>query len=354
MHILLIEPFYAGSHKAWVDGFREHTSHKTTLLSLPGRHWKWRMYGAAVTLAEQFNQLEELPDKILVSDMLDLSTFVALTRKRLAGIEIILYFHENQIAYPWSPSEEKTKAFAEDVNFGFLNYTSSLVADRVLFNSEYNKESFLEGVQTLMNRFPDHRHSLHELKNKCSVLHLGINLKKFDQYSQVEENDDPVILWNHRWEYDKNPEAFFEALYELKADGYSFKLIVLGAQYDKNPEVFGEAYDKLKEEIIDWGYKTNFEDYARCLWKADILPVTSNQDFFGISIAEAIYCKTIPLLPQRVAYPEVFPEARFYTGNILDDLKELVFQFQDKNRINESVHLYKWENMIDEYDAIFE
>ena len=40
---------------------------------------------------------------------------------------------------------------------------------------------------------------------------------------------------------------------------------------------------------------------------ADILPVTSNQEFFGASVMEAIYCGTKPILPNSLAYPELIP-----------------------------------------------
>ena len=38
---------------------------------------------------------------------------------------------------------------------------------------------------------------------------------------------------------------------------------------------------------------------------SDILPITSNQDFFGVSIVEGIYAKTLPILPHRLSYPEL-------------------------------------------------
>ena len=69
---------------------------------------------------------------------------------------------------------------------------------------------------------------------------------------------------------------------------------------------FTHARNTLKRHIIQFGYTETFEDYAAWLWKADILPVTSIQDFFGISIMEAVFCNTIPLLPQRLSYPELF------------------------------------------------
>ena len=51
MQVLLLEPYLTGSHQAWAEGYARHSKHQVTILSLPGRWWKWRMHGGAVTLA---------------------------------------------------------------------------------------------------------------------------------------------------------------------------------------------------------------------------------------------------------------------------------------------------------------
>ena len=40
MKVLLIEPYYGGSHRAWAEGYAAHSSHGLTLLTLPARFWK--------------------------------------------------------------------------------------------------------------------------------------------------------------------------------------------------------------------------------------------------------------------------------------------------------------------------
>ena len=55
------------------------------------------------------------------------------------------------------------------------------------------------------------------------------------------KNHLPHIVWNHRWEYDKQPEVFFDALLRLKNAGYSFKLHVLGQSFRKVPACFAQA-----------------------------------------------------------------------------------------------------------------
>ena len=97
------------------------------------------------------------------------------------------------------------------------------------------------------------------------------------------------------------------------------------------------------------------------MWQGDILPVTSNQDFFGISIMEAAYCNTIPLLPKRLTYPELFPLDRygdyFYDeGNLTETLGRAMDTFQDMDRVSirEEAGRYDWKNMISVYDEFFE
>ena len=80
MRILLLSPYHGGSHQAWADGYARHSAHTVELLTLPARFWKWRMHGGAVTLAGRW--LAEagrrpLPDLILATDLLDLTTFLA-------------------------------------------------------------------------------------------------------------------------------------------------------------------------------------------------------------------------------------------------------------------------------------
>ena len=98
MKILLISPYHSGSHQQWAEGFAQHSKHDVQLMTLPGTFWKWRMQGGAVTMARQFQAMfaDSPPDLLIVDDMLDLTTFLALTRKQTQGIPIALYMHEKR------------------------------------------------------------------------------------------------------------------------------------------------------------------------------------------------------------------------------------------------------------------
>lgn len=357
MKILLLEPFFTGSHKAWAEGYQKHSQHQVDILSLSGHHWKWRMHGGAVTLARMFLEAGHKPDLILASDMLDLTTFLALTNN--SGTASAIYFHENQLTYPWSPNDVDID-LKRDNHYAFINYTSAMMADAVFFNSTYHRESFLNEVPQFLKQFPDYNEleSVEIIKRKSQVLHLGMDLKKFDQYSEVEKSSKPLIIWNHRWEYDKNPEEFFKALLILADEGLDFEVSVLGESYPKKPSIFSEAKAQLGNRIVQFGFAESFEEYAQWLWKGDILPVTSNQDYFGGSVVEAIYCNCHPLLPNRLAYPEHIPKSQY--GEMLyisfDDLvNKLRFLLKDisatrKMRTTSFVEKYNWSVMAKVYD----
>ena len=358
-NILLIEPFFTGSHRQWAEGYQQHSQHQVDILSLPGRHWKWRMFGGAVSLAQQFLQSNFQPDLILASDMLDLSTFLALSRNKTAHLPTVLYFHENQITYPWSPDDPDV-ALQRHNEYGFINYTSALAADRIVFNSNFHQTAFLQALPGFLQQFPDHRGmgNVSLLQDRSSVLPLGLDLSRFDPYRIKKSNRIPVLLWNHRWEYDKNPDAFYQLLRKIRERKFAFQLVLLGESYAKSPSVFQKIQEEFSEELLHCGYAKDFATYARWLCRADILPVSSQQDFFGGSIVEAIYCGVYPILPFRLAYPEHIPtdlQADCFYQNESDFLDKTLLAMKRKSddRLQNFVGRYDWSNLALAYDQFF-
>ena len=143
-NILLLEPFYGGSHKAFVDGLKRFSRHRVEAITLPDRFWKWRMRGAAILMAERMRSLRPPPDVILASDMLSVADLKAFLGP--AAPPILLYMHENQLSYPLPPLPEGGRV---DHQFAFTNVTSCLAAEKVLFNSEFHREAFLKALPGL-------------------------------------------------------------------------------------------------------------------------------------------------------------------------------------------------------------
>ena len=374
MQILIIEPFNGGSHAAWAEGYRQHSSHVVEILGLPGKNWKWRMQGAAVTLARRYRELLESGkryDLILASDMFDLAAFLGLIRKLSGsgfdsgfGPPVALYFHENQLTYPQSPNEQAQPA-GRDRHYGLINFTSALAADVCLFNSAFHRRSFLEALPDFLGRFPDYQEldTVAEIAKKSEVLHLGLDLERLAAFKPADDSLEktmrpPLILWNHRWEYDKNPADFFAILRELVVSGFDFEVAILGEHYHPQPKLFLENRDFLGPRLLQFGYAESFADYASWLWRADILPVTSYHDFFGASVVEAVYCNCYPLLPRRLAYPEHFSGSEndrfFYLdhSDLYEKIKSLLERIEETRLIcpGSLIADYDWSVMASLYD----
>ena len=360
LHVILVEPFFTGSHKQWAESYQQYSQHNIDIISLKGRYWKWRMHGGALTLAKLFNDYvlnKGLPDLILTTDMLNLPVFTSFAN--VQNIPIISFFHENQLTYPWS-TKDRDKEKKRDHHYGFINYTTALRSQSVMFNSYFHKNSFLSALKKFLNQFPDYKNlsNIDIIKNNSIVSYLGLDLKKFDQYAIQQNNDIPIILWNHRWEYDKNPEDFFNCLNHIKSANIDFQLVILGEQFDTEMEIFTKARDIFKDEIIHLGYCNSFEDYAHWLWKSDIIPVTTNQEFFGASIMEAVYCNVYPLLPVRLTYPELFDNIKhennfYYDYNELNEkLKQALLDYRNLKSFKQYAKKYDWTNIAPKYDII--
>ncbi|HJV66165.1 MAG TPA: DUF3524 domain-containing protein [Geomonas sp.] len=363
MRITLLEPYFTGSHAAWAREFALYSRHQVELLTLPGRNWKWRMHGGAVTLASRYLAEERKSDLLLATDMLDLTTFLALTRKATSHCRTAIYFHENQLTYPWSP-DDGDPVLRRDLHYAFINYSSALCADAVLFNSSYHKNSFLDALPGFLKGFPDYDEadSARQVADRSRVLPLGLDLRKLDQHrpQPLAVSKAPLILWNHRWEYDKAPEQFFEALYQLAGEGVEFRLAVLGESFRKAPPVFLQARERLSSRIVGWGYQESFADYAGWLWQADLLPVTSRQEFFGASVVQALYCGCAALLPERLAYPEHVPCGKAaevlyqQEEQLVDRLRGILTGELQVPQLHGHVARYDWQNMAPLYDDFFE
>ena len=319
LRVLLCEPYFAGSHRSWAEGFAEHSAHDVALVTHAGGFWKWRMQGAALTIAAEIDSLVRSwgrPDVLLTSDMVHLPALLGLARTPLDGVPVVLYMHENQLTYPLP------EGAAPDYTYAITNWLSMAAADRVVFNSEYHRTEVFAPRPKLLKRFPDYRHldQIERVRDASCVLPVGVELDRFAPNGRQREGP-PVLLWNHRWEYDKDPEACFAALAEVAARDIPFRVIVAGETFRTVPEVFTQGCRELGERVIHFGMASE-EEYPRLVAQADIAVSTSKHEFFGVSVVEAIAGGALPLLPDRLSYPELVPTPEPFLYETREDLVE--------------------------------
>ncbi|XP_060910085.1 glycosyltransferase-like domain-containing protein 1 isoform X1 [Labrus mixtus] len=350
--VLLVEPFYGGSHKQLIDLLKENIA-DVSVFTLPAKKWHWRARTAALHFSQNIPICHSYR-VLFSSSVLNLCELVAL-RPDLSRLKKVLYFHENQLVYPVRKDQDR------DFQYGYNQVLSCLVSDVVVFNSTFNMESFLSSISSFMKKIPDHRPKDLDLliRPKCMVLYYPLQFpdvsrllpkhklnRRPTELSHVDDTvteqdeqqpprldqEDPHesrsehrpqpeedqvrplhIVWPHRWEHDKHPELFFSTLIKLKERKLNFQLSVLGETFTDVPEIFCEARRQLDAHILNWGYLSGKDEYLRVLCEADVVVSTAKHEFFGVAMLEAVHCGCYPLCPKALVYPEIFPAEYLYS-----------------------------------------
>ena len=92
---------------------------------------------------------------------------------------------------------------------------------------------------------------------------------------------------------------------------------VVGERFGEIPEVFAQARSALQSHIDHWGFRASRSEYEAVLRSCDVVVSTAEHEFFGIAIVEAVSAGCVPVLPRRLAYPDLFANEFLYDGSTL-------------------------------------
>ncbi|HJO12685.1 MAG: DUF3524 domain-containing protein [Gammaproteobacteria bacterium] len=142
--ILLLSAYDTSSHHYWRDQLANmFSAYEWTQRALPARHFSWRIRGNSLSWGfDEADSFREDYDLLIATSMVDLSSLRGFIPK-LATLPTLVYFHENQFAYPMGTVSNKN---AEQQ---LVPIYSALCADAICFNSNYNRTTFLEGARSL-------------------------------------------------------------------------------------------------------------------------------------------------------------------------------------------------------------
>ena len=284
----------------------------------------------------------------------------------LHGAASVLYFHENQFAYPWRES-----ARANALHLQLQQIFGALSADRVLFNSAFNQASFLEGARSLLERMPDGvpADTLARLEQKSAVVPVGIDPACFALSPKTRSCGDELhLLWNHRWEYDKAPERVFAAI-ELLAEDPDFaprlRLHVVGQRFRKSPAVFERITHTLRDHLVTLGHLRARQDYLELLERSDVVLSAALHEFQGLSVLEAMAAGCAVVAPDRLAYKEYVPlrwryrsseeDAQAEVKAIAQALRELMTQKTDPSALaRAAASPYHWDVVEAQWRALLD
>ena len=315
--ILLLSGYDAASHRRWREQLEALLPEfHWQGLTLAPRFFRWRIRGNPLSWLHE-PLLQEPWDLIIATSMVDLATLRGL-HPRLAGTPCLLYMHENQFAFPVSSGQNAS------ADPQMVNLYSALSADCVVFNSAWNRDSFLTGARAFLQKLPDGvpEGVIETVSNKSRVIPVPIEDRLFTERSSLVDRTCPHLLWNHRWEYDKGPDRLLKFLHVLEQRAVQFRLSVVGERFRSYPKAFDQIREQFGRCIEHWGFLASREDYDRLLLQADMVVSTALHDFQGLAILEAMASGCVPLAPDRLAYREYVPELCRYASHEQDAGRE--------------------------------
>lgn len=357
---LVLEPYYGGSHRHLVDGLAQRLAGDVELVvwTLPPRKWKWRMRGAALQLARRWREEGGDPGALaglFTSSLLDAAALRGLLPAAARALPLVLYCHENQLAYPVQRQDVR------DYHYAWTNLQSLLAADRVLWNSAFNRDSLLDELPGFLKRLPDERPRSLEaaIRARSRVLPVPLDVRALEAAAAEAppRRGSCRILWNHRWEHDKDPETFFAALEALAAEGLEFEVAIVGEAFERRPPVFAAARERLADRIVAWGYREGRADYIAELARADVAVSTARHEFQGLAILEAAGCGAVPLVPDRLAYREIWPpELRYPEGGLVAALRDRIRDVETWRRFDPRpwCRPFDWRALLPAWREVFE
>lgn len=307
MRVLVLSAYHADSHRSWLDGLMRYLPDiDWTVLSLPPRYFSWRIRGNSLTWAMLNREILAADyDVVMATSMTDLSALRGLVPE-LCRWPTVVYFHENQFAYPQRQQQRL------GVEPQILNMYTALAADRVVFNSEYNRQTMLEGCDHLLAKLPDYAPREHVARqlSLATVLPVGIASCVGRHSSRSSPESRLKVLWNHRWEYDKGPDRLLALMRECDRRGLPLDVYIAGQQFRQRPQEFAQIEALMAKsatlDLQQFGYVEQTQQYQEMLSTCDVVISTAIHDFQGLAVLQAVAAGCAPLVPDRLCYPEWF------------------------------------------------
>lgn len=292
-----------------------------TVLSLPPRHFSWRIRGNPLHwgLAERATLSQDY-QLLIATSMVDLATLRGLV-PNLAGIPTLLYFHENQFEFPQDRQQHSL------LEAQMVSLYSALAADALAFNSAYNRDSFLAGCDALLGKLPDFVPSgiVTGLAEKAYVLPvplLTIEAGSAAGWPARPSEQSLRILWSARFEHDKGGEGLYRILESLERTELDYQLALTGQQFRHSPEVFSRIYADFRHRLVQFGFVESEAQYRALQNGADLVLSTADHEFQGLAVMEAVAGGCIPVVPDRLVYRELYPDAFRYQSDPLQPDRE--------------------------------
>lgn len=245
-------------------------------------------------------------DAVLVTSLMSAADLRALLPADVARLPMVMLMHENQAAYPYQ--HRHSHEAQRDAHFALTNLTSVLAVDQVLWNSAWNRDSFLAHITDVLRHAPE-RGAVDVdacVRDKSHVWWLPVDTDGVTR-AHSDVGDVCRVVWPHRWEHDKGPETLLR-LARRYSERWNLRWTILGESFRSVPRAL-QAFEHEFADRIDWfGFEPDRSRYLERMAACDWVLSTARHEFFGIAVVEALRLGCLPWLPTRLSYRELLPE----------------------------------------------
>lgn len=160
---------------------------------------------------------------------------------------------------------------------------------------------------------------LQVFKTKTKVFPFGIDGINFPQSKKDKSYD---VVFPHRLELDKGVDEFIEIVRDMK----EVKFLVTCPQEEYAISKNQYHIQLKKHKNVSFVYNQNYNQHLQTLSRCKIVLSCARQENFGYSVLKSIKCGAIPLVPNRLCYPEMYKRVHRYNNKkeSLDKIMEVL------------------------------
>lgn len=350
--VVCVVPWYAGSHRAWADGWQRHSRHEVQLVTLPGESWRHRLQLSAVELGRTLSDLcvrDGPPDVVVVSSMTDLAALRGVTGAVLGTTPVVAYRHESQFAI------ETRSGPQDEMSVHAVEWRSLAAADHIWCNSEFHRKLLVDRLPSWLDDVgsPTDAEFARRLLDDVAIQPVGVDLSEIGLTRRASERSRPLVLFNQRWDRDKAPMRVVGALAAAARAGHDFSVALVGEVPLGGERLHDEARRLLDGRVEHHGHLSR-ADYLAVLHHSDLVVSDADHEFFGVGAVEAIAAGAQPLFPRRQNYPNLVDHDDAFLHGGHDLVARLIAVLEARPRVRthltEHIRRFDWATVAPSYD----
>jgi glycosyltransferase involved in cell wall biosynthesis len=215
----------------------------------------------------------------------------------------------------------------------FAQLFGARFAEWNVFNSDHCWEMFRDISQMYLND-----KTVNDIFEKSSMIPMG-TLEDSLRY-RVNDNDVPIIIYNHRLQTYKNYKHTFELLNELYQEGYKFKVYVTSSSAENTVKILSYPFVELK-------LCATREDYLSVLSTGDLNVTNSQHETFCMSAVESMALGQCLIAPLGITFPQITGKGmNAYPYLFTSDSEQLAFL---RKLLTDKDERQKWGQVLSEF-----